>query len=37
MSIRYGFNYHTVAEKTCDSSIELIDKWPNTYDWEIEL
>lgn len=27
----------SVAEKTCDSSIELIDAWPNTYDWGIEL
>lgn len=27
----------SVAEKTCDSSIELVDAWPNTYDWGIEL
>ena len=27
----------SVAEKTCDSSIELVDEWPNTYDWGIEL
>lgn len=27
----------SVAEKTCDSSIELIDEWPNAYDWGIEL
>ena len=27
----------SVAEKTCDSSIELVEAWPNTYDWEIKL
>lgn len=27
----------SVAEKTCDSSIELVDAWPNTYDWGIEI
>lgn len=27
----------SVAEKACDSSIELIEKWPNAYDWGIEL
>ena len=27
----------SVAEKTCDSSIELVDEWPRTYDWAIEL
>ena len=27
----------SVAEKTCDSSIELIEEWPSTYDWGIEL
>ena len=27
----------SVAEKTCDSSIELVDAWPNTYDWGIKL
>ncbi|TLQ21742.1 hypothetical protein [Lactobacillus helveticus] len=27
----------SVAEKKCDSSIELIEEWPNTYDWGIEL
>lgn len=27
----------SVAEKMCDSSIELVDAWPNTYDWGIEL
>ena len=27
----------SVAEKTCDSSIELVDAWPNTYDWGIGL
>lgn len=27
----------SVAEKTCDSSIELVDAWPNTYAWGIEL
>lgn len=27
----------SVAEKTCDSSIELIDEWPSAYDWGIEL
>ena len=27
----------SVAEKTWDSSIELLKKWPNTYDWGIEL
>lgn len=27
----------SVAEKTCDSSIELVDACPNTYDWGIEL
>ena len=27
----------SVAEKTCDSSIELVDKWPNAYDWGIDL
>lgn len=27
----------SVAEKTCGSSIELVDAWPNTYDWGIEL
>ena len=27
----------SVAEKTCDSSIELIEEWPNIYDWGIEL
>ena len=27
----------SVAEKTCDSSIELVDKWPDAYDWGIDL
>lgn len=27
----------SVAEKTCDSSIEFVDAWPNTYDWGIDL
>ncbi|AGQ23706.1 MAG: hypothetical protein ACTHV0_06755 [Lactobacillus helveticus] len=27
----------SVAEKMCDSKIELVDAWPNTYDWGIEL
>lgn len=27
----------SVAEKTCDSSIELVDAWPNTYNWRIEF
>lgn len=27
----------SVAEKTCDSSIELVDAWPNTYAWGFEL
>lgn len=27
----------SVAEKACDSSIELVEEWPNTYDWGIEL
>lgn len=27
----------SVAEKACDSSIELVDAWPNTYDWGIEI
>lgn len=27
----------SVAEKTCGSSIELVDAWPNTYDWGIEF
>lgn len=27
----------SVAEKTCDSSIELVDAWSNTYDWVIEV
>ena len=27
----------SVAEKACDSSIELIEEWPNIYDWGIEL
>ena len=27
----------SAAEKTCDSSIELVDKWANAYDWGIDL
>ena len=27
----------SVAEKTCDSSIELVDAWPNAYNWGIDL
>ena len=27
----------SVAEKTCDSSIELVDAWPNAYEWGIDL
>lgn len=27
----------SVAEKTCDSSIELVEAWPNAYNWGIDL
>lgn len=27
----------SVAEKTCDSSIELVETWPNAYNWGIDL
>ena len=27
----------SVAEKACDSSIELVDAWPNAYEWGIDL
>ena len=27
----------SVAEKTCASSIELVEAWPNAYNWGIDL